>query len=144
MNFGRNEILIVVAVIAVLILVAVPLLLSGNKNGQRDEVPLNVNAIRTAEIQYHDAFGDYVSAEAAPRAPHAVDANPAPWAPSRGFKRLSWSPETEAVLGSYSVSADRKGFTVYGACDVDGDGARATYEATLDAEAKATSAENVY
>jgi len=144
MNFGRNEILIVIAVIAVLILVAVPLLLSGNKTGQRDEVPLNVNAIRTAEIQYHDAFGDYISAEAAPRPPHAVDATAVPWEPSRGFRRLSWSPETEEVLGSYSVSATRDGFTVSGACDVDGDGARATFEATLDDEAKATSADNVY
>jgi type II secretory pathway pseudopilin PulG len=144
MNFGRNEILIVVAVIAVLILVAVPLLLSGNKNGARDEVPLNVNAIRTHEMQYHDAFGDYISADAAPRPPHAVDANPVKWEPSRGFSRLSWSPETEEVYGSYSVSASRKGFTVTGACDVDGDGVRATYEATLESEATATSPDNVY
>jgi type II secretory pathway pseudopilin PulG len=144
MNLGRNEILIAVAVVAVLILVAIPLLLSGSKQGQLTEVPLNVNAIRTAEIQYHDAFGEYVSAEAAPRAPHAVDPNPIPWAPSRGFNRLSWAPETEAVVGSYSVTATSDGFTVFGACDVDGDGARATFEANLAQEAKATSAENVY
>ena len=144
MTLGRNEILIAVAIVAVLILVAIPLLLSGSKQGQAAEVPLNVNAIRTAEIQYHDAFNEYISAEAAPRAPHAVDPNPVAWAPSRGFKRLSWSPGTEAVVGSYAVIATSKGFTVSGACDVDGDGARATYEASLEAEAKATSAENVY
>ena len=144
MNFGRNELLIVAAVVAVLIFVAVPLLLSGNKQGQLAEVPLNVNAIRVAEIQYHDAFGDYISADAAPRPPHAVDANAVPWAPTRGFTRLSWSPETETVVGSYSVVATSTGFTGHGACDVDGDGNRATFEATLEAEAKATSADGVY
>jgi hypothetical protein len=144
MNIGRNEILIASAVVAVLILVAVPLLLSGNRDGQLAEVPLNVNAIRIAEIQYHDAFGDYIAADAAPRPLHAVDATAVPWEPSRGFKRLSWSPETAEVVGSYAVTVTEEGFTVVGACDVDGDGSRATFEATLQAEAKATSAEGVY
>lgn len=144
MNLGRNEILIGIAVVAVLILVAIPLLLSGSKQGQIAEVPLNVNGIRTAEIQYHDAFNEYVSAESAPRPPHAVDPTPVEWVPSRGFKRLSWEPETPTVVGSYSVTATSDGFTVFGACDVDGDGARATFEATLTAEAAATSDANVY
>ena len=144
MNLGRNEILIAVAVVAVLILVAVPLLLSGSKQGSLAEVPVNVNGIRTAEIQYNDAFNEYVSADWAPRAQHAVNPEAIPWAPSRGFKRLSWAPETEVVVGAYSVTATAEGFTVFGACDVDGDGARATFEATLTTEATATSEPNVY
>ncbi|MEZ5397897.1 MAG: hypothetical protein R2724_34735 [Bryobacterales bacterium] len=41
--------------------------------------------------------------------------------------------------GSYSVQADGAGFKVTGSCDVDGDGQRATFEATHEVEAHATS-----
>lgn len=144
MNIGRNEILIGVAVVVVLVLIAVPIAVSSSKSSRRDEVPLNVNGIRTAEIQYQEAFGEYVPAAAAPRALHAVDAEPMTWEPTDGFKKLSWAPEGEQVLGAYQVQADSDGFKVTGACDVDGDGERAVFEATADQEATAVSEASVY
>ncbi len=144
MNIGRNEILIGVAVIVVLVLIAVPIAVSSSKKSQREEVPLNVNGIRAAEIEYQDVFGDYVSADAAPRALHAVDSAPVQWEPTPGFKKLSWAPEPELTLGAFQVQADRSGFKVTGACDVDGDGERAVFEATADQEATAVSEASVY
>src|SRR5687767_7831820 len=105
MNIGRNEILVGVAVLAVAILIVVPIFVSSNKSSRLDEIRTNVEAIRQAELQYRDAFGTFVSADAAPRPQHAVDSNPVSWRPSEGFRKLSWAPETEAVLGSYQVQA---------------------------------------
>jgi type II secretory pathway pseudopilin PulG len=144
MNIGRNEILIGVAVLVVAILIVVPIVVSTSRSSRLEELEKNVNAIRTAELQYHDAFGEYVSTEAAPRPPYAVDPNPVAWAPTDGFRKLSWAPDTEAVLGSYQVQAEGAGFKVIGSCDIDGDGERAVFEATHEAEAHAVSSSGVY
>lgn len=144
MNVGRNEILIGVAVLAVAILIIVPIVVSSSKSSRVEEVERNVNLIRTAELQYHEAFGDWVSAEAAPRPAYAVDPNPIPWVPTDGFRKLSWAPDDAAVIGSYQVQADASGFKVIGACDVDGDGERAVFEATADTEAHLVTGSGVY
>lgn len=143
-GFGRTEILVGIAIAALLALVAVPWGLHQAKKSRRAEVPLLVDAIRMAELQYHSAFREYVPAEAAPRPPHAVDPTPVPWVPSAGFRELSWAPEQAEVRGSYSVQVDGGGFTVTGACDVDGDGNRAVYTATAEHEARRVSESNVY
>jgi hypothetical protein len=113
-------------------------MMSGSSTGSLDELAQQVEAIRTAELEYHSAFSDYVSAEAAPRAPHEVDGEAVPWKTNKGFRKLSWAPEdAEVLFGSYSVTADRNGFTVVGTADVDGDGERAIVEATADSPATA-------
>jgi type II secretory pathway pseudopilin PulG len=144
MNIGRNEILIGVAVLAVAALIVVPILVSNNKSSRLEEVERTVQAIRKAELDYHDAFGEYVSAEAAPRPSHAVDPNPVPWVPSEGFRKLSWGPDQDQVIGSYQVQADKDGFKVVGSCDVDGDGQRAIFEATQDTDAHQVTESGIY
>lgn len=143
-EIGRTEILIGVAVVAVLALIAVPLGLNRAKNSKLSEVPLNVDLIRVSEIDYHSAFSKYVPATAAPREPHAVDTELIKWVPSPGFEKLSWAPEGGEVRGSYQVRTTDDGFEVEGACDVDGDGQRAIFKATKDATAAATTASGVY
>lgn len=144
MNIGRSQILVAVAVLAVAILVIVPLVVSSSKSSRLEEVEKNVNEIRQLEIDHRHAFGEYVSAEAAPRPLHQVDASLVPWMPSNGFRKLSWAPEAEQVLCSYQVQADNNGFKVTGACDVDGDGERAIFEATQDQEAHAVTGPGIY
>ena len=145
MNIGRNEMILIGAVVlAVALLVLVPFLLSSGKADKREQVRLHVEAIRNAEIQYQEAFGEFVGAEAAPRAAHEVSAEPVPWKASDGFRKLAWAPDEDSVLGSYQVAATREGFTVTGTCDVDGDGERAVFEATRDEEARAITASSVY
>jgi len=143
-GFGRTEVLVAVAIAAVLAVVAVPWALHQTKKSRRAEVAVLVDAIRMAELQYYSAFREYVPAEAAPRPPHAVDPTPVPWVPSEGFRELSWAPEQAAVRGSYSVQVDADGFTVTGACDVDGDGNRAVYTATAEHGARRVTDANVY
>ena len=144
-GFGRTEIIIGVAVLVVVALIAIPLLMSSSTKSRRDEVALYVDAIRTAEITQMDAFDEYVSAEPAPRAPTAVDANAVPWQPTAGFVKLAWAPvDTDAVYGSYAVVATSEGFTVTGVCDIDGDGERAVFEATADHNARMITADDVY
>jgi len=137
-EIGRTEILIGVAVVAVLALIAVPLGLNRAKNSKLSEVQVNVDLIRISEINYASAFSKFVPATAAPREPHAVDEELVKWVPSAGFKKLSWAPETEEVRGSYQVRTTDDGFEVEGVCDVDGDGQRAVFKATKDATAQQT------
>jgi hypothetical protein len=144
MNIDRNQILIGVAVLVVVMMVVAPMVISSSKSSRMGEVEANVNAIRQAELQYHDAFGEFVSAEAAPRPAYEVDPDPVAWAPTEGFRKLSWAPETELVVGSYQVQAEGDGFKVIGSCDVDGDGERAVFEATHEVEAHAVTAAGVY
>jgi type II secretory pathway pseudopilin PulG len=143
-NIGRNELLVGVAILVVAVLIVVPIFVSSNKSSQLDELAQNVEAIRQAELQYNEAFGGYVSADAAPRAAHQVDGNPVPWTPTEGFRKLSWAPATPTVLGSYTIQADRTGFTVIGTCDIDGDGRRAVVQATHGEAARVVSEEGVY
>ena len=144
MNIGRNEILVGVAILVVAVLVVSTIFVSGNGGGHLDELLVNVEALRQAELQYKGAFGDYVSADAAPRAPHEVDGNAVPWTPSEGFRKLSWAPPNEAVVGSYQIRTDPDGFTVIGTCDLDGDGQRAIVEASAGNAAHVVSADGVY
>ena len=145
MEIGRNEILIGVAVVALLLLIAVPLMINKGKKSRRAEVPLLVKAIHQAEVDYNAAFEGYQACEAAPRAMHAVTKDPVAWASNRGYDRLAWAPETTEVYGAYKVAVDDDGFTVSGACDIDGDGERALFQAAkADTDAVMTSEANVY
>jgi type II secretory pathway pseudopilin PulG len=144
MNFGRNEILIGVAVLAVAALVVVPVLVSTSRTGRVREVEETVEAIRQAEIQHHELFGAFVSAQSAPRPPYAVDPQAVPWVPSEGFRQLSFSPARAEVIGSYQVQAEGQDFKVIGTCDADGDGTQARFEATRDQAAHATTESGVY
>jgi len=140
----KNQLIIGATVVGVLILIAVPLAMNMQSSAGSGELPLNVEAIRTAEIEYRSAFSEYVAADAAPRSPHAVNDKPVEWKPSTGFSKLSWAPdETLEVYGAYWVEATKDSFTVHGASDLDGDGERAIWKATADAPAAATTADGV-
>ena len=144
-EIGRNEIIIGVAAVAVLLLITVPLALNSANKSARGEVPLTIASIRTAQIEYQSAFGEYVACEAAPRAMHAVTAEPVAWTTSPGFKKLSWAPEGTEIYGAYTVKLEGDTFVVNGACDVDGDGTRALFKASRDdAEPVMLSESSVY
>jgi len=139
-GIGRTEIIIGVVVVVIIAAVAVPLVMRGSDKSREVEVPLYVESIRTAEIQMMEVFEEYISADAAPRAPSEVDEVAVVWEGTPGFNELSWSPDNlEEVFGSYRVVKTETGFTVIGVADVDGDGKRAEYSATESTPAEATS-----
>ena len=143
-ELDRTKIIIGAVVLVILLIVTVPLLGSFNKGSLRAEVPLNVDSIRQAEIEYHGAFESYVSASSAPRDPLKVDSKAVPWAPSAGFKKLSWAPEQTEVRGAYTVNAKADGFTVTGVCDVDDDQSQARFQATLADQARSLTDDSVF
>ncbi len=145
MEIGRNEILIGVAVVVLLLVIAVPFGINKSKKSRRAEVPLVVKAIHQAEEAHDAAFGGYIECEAAPRPMHAVTKDPVPWASNRGYGRLSWAPEAAELYGAYKVALEGDGFTVTGACDIDGDGERALFKAAkADAEPVMETEANIY
>ena len=143
-EISKTQLGIFIVVAALVVIVAIPLVTTGGDKAKRDEVPLNVDLIRQAEIDYKDAFEDYISATSAPRDPLTVDEKAVPWAPSKGFKALSWAPEMSEVYGSYSVNAKADGFIVNGVCDVDGDGSQARYQATLKETSHSLTEDSIY
>lgn len=143
-ELDRNKWIIIV-VVAVVLLIGLGTFLAGTGgSAMRDEVPVNVDLIRLAEIEYESAFEEFVSADAAPRDPLAVDATPVAWSPSRGFEKLSWKPAQAEVYGSYAVNAKADGFTVVGVCDVDADRTQARFHATKDAKAAMQTDESIF
>jgi hypothetical protein len=141
---SSRSVLLGVAALAIAGLLSIPLWLWSARRASRDEVVRTVESIRVAEIENRRAFGEYVGADAAPRAPYAVDATPVPWVPGEGFERLHWRPPSDQVLGSFRVVLTASGFVVHGACDVDGDGERALIEATESAPARLLTPPGVY
>ncbi|MBX2796664.1 MAG: hypothetical protein KTR31_03310 [Myxococcales bacterium] len=145
MTIGRNDVLIGVAVLVIVLIFAIPLLLSGGKAGRLDHVMGQVDSLRQAQLVHMEAFGEFVSAEASPRAPRLVDATPVHWIASEGFAKLAWSPQPhDEVYASYAVAVTADGFRVIGTSDLDGDGQRAVVEATQDDEAFVTTPSGVY
>lgn len=143
-RIGWTEVIVGVALVAGIGGLTWPLLRTTTSKSKRAEVPLLVDTIRTAEITAEEAYGTYVPAAPAPRAPEAVGKTPVPWSPSAGLEELSLRPPTDHIYGSYTVELTDDGFIVRGVCDLDGDGVPAVYEATQDANAHRVTPEDVY
>ena len=95
---------------------------------KRAEVPMNLKAIKTAQISYMQDYDVYVRCAAYPSVPSK---EPQKWdvSASGGFKTIDFQP-SENVRGSYMVATTPTNFTAIGIIDVDGDGVYATYIAT--------------
>lgn len=143
-GIGRTEVIAGIAIVAVVALVLIPLGVGASRKSRRAEVPLHVDAIKIALDTYHDAFDEYVGAEAAPRPMTAVDEQAVAWEPSPGFVKLAWAPEDEEVYGAYQIVATESGYTITGTSDVDGDGERAIFVADQDTPARMVTPEGVY
>lgn len=143
-NLGRTEWLIGAGILAVALLVALPIFLGGSSKSARAELPLVVDSIRTAEITYRDAYGEYVACPPAPRAAAGLNDAPVAWVESAGFGKLHWTPPFAELVGSYEVQTTEDGFVVTGRADTDGDGIPAVYKATQDQNAARVTAEDVF
>ena len=147
-ELSRNQLAVGAGVVLVVVVIVAVLAFGGGGAGDasaREAVLADVEAIRQHEIDHKNIFGDYIAADAAPRAPHEVTTEPVAWTPSRGFKRLSWEPAMpERVHGSYSVVVEAGSFRVIGDADGDGDGKVARIEATADQAAHLVTSEDIY
>lgn len=133
-GFSLVELMIVVAIAAILAAIAIPRYERMQYQAKRAEVAPNVDGIRLAQLSYDVANEIYVQCEPAPRTRTEMDAAAIPftYGADTGWPVLGWSPDG-LVRGVYETDPDAsEGFFVQGASDVDDNGLEAIYRATRD------------
>ncbi len=134
-GFSLVELAIVIAITGILAAIAVPNLLEMQLKAKRAELPVNVTAIKQAEVSYDATFDEYLELPINPREDDRLDKFAVAWdAAEEHWLRAGFAPDG-LVRGNYQVglsSADHPGepFLVTGRTDVDGDDALAEYTAT--------------
>lgn len=145
-GFSLVELMIVVAIAAILAAIAIPRYERMQYQAKRAEVAPNVDAIRLAQLGYDAANEIYLQCEPAPRTRTEMDAQAIPftYAADTGWPVLGWSPDG-LVRGVYETDPDAaEGFVVQGASDVDDNGLEAIYRATRDNTVYLVSPEHYY
>lgn len=113
------------------------------------ETLAQVDAIRQAEQAYHAVWGTYVPALPTPSDVPKGETVRFEGPGLASFQQLGWTPTTtrcrfrvHALAPDGAMSAD--GFEVTADCDLDGDGERARYAATVKEKARRTSPAGQY
>ena len=120
-GFSRADALVLLAMASILAAVAVPNLLALRMQAVRAELPINVEAIRTAELAYRAGRDTYLRAAPHPRQVPGPEPVSWPWT-NQAFEELGFAPDG-AVRGVYEVTdATSWDFMVTGTIDADGDG----------------------
>lgn len=132
-GFSLVEVMIVVAIIAILAAIAIPNFMIMQLKAKRSEVATVINGIRTCEMEHSAVFGEYVTTPTAPREDAALDKSQVPWVTSPEWTLLGFVPDG-ALRGNYSVVSTPSDFVVYGHADVDDDGELVMYTATSSIE----------
>ncbi len=128
--------MITVSVVGILAAIAVPQYNLFILRAKRAELPVNLDAIRIAELSYHAEWDIFTTCALQPPAPPG---RKQVWFPANNFtnfdwNQLGWVPDGK-VFGQYSVAAtasfsDEAEFTANAYSDIDGDGNLAHFEGT--------------
>lgn len=122
--------------------IAYPNYVAMQLKAQRAELAGNVDGIKTAELMY-DAMNDGFVAVGHPPGRSEIGADPRTWLGGADWQTLGWAPDGD-VRGAYWVEVSGYDFVVHGVSDVDGDGVRAEYTATMSTNATLVTPEDVY
>lgn len=125
-GFTLIELMIVVAIIGILAAIAIPNFRDYQLKAKRNELPINLKAIRTAEISYqaeHHQFKVLL-----PSPPGVESAVKRTWSDEGGFSSIGWLP-TGRLYGTYlSINAiTATMMTGEAQSDIDEDGTLANY-----------------
>jgi len=141
--FSVIEMMIGVAMLGIFAAIAVPNFIEMQYRVRRAEIPTNLDGIKTAVLAYESAHGHLIE-ERMPRPDAYPGKRERAWKMGTRFDQIGWVPEGE-VHGSYTVTTQGPGdFSIRGICDVDGDGAQASYTATRHVNARQTTKADVY
>jgi hypothetical protein len=146
--------LCMVSVIGILAAIAIPNFLAMQLRAKRAEMPMNVDAIRTAEKAYHAEWDAFTTVQTCP--PEWVGLGTAQigwdysWDCYSGFENLGWTPDgmTRCRYGVVALndptSAANDDFEITAECDIDGDGLHSVYMANRASKAWMVSPNNYY
>ena len=135
-----------VPVMGILAAIAIPNFVVMQYRAKRGEVPMNVDAIKTAQFAYDATYDTFLEVhEPVPLDPIMLGKMAVAWPSGTAFDELMWQPNG-LVRGTYwvEVSPDGMDFTVHGMCDVDGDGEAAHYTATKTTNTTMETSNTVY
>lgn len=143
-GFTLIELMITVAVVAILASVAIPSFLRYQMKARRSEVFINMRGVATAQVVYERNYEHFISCTASPSTP--LDSNAYPFDKTlTGWSDLDWEPDG-AVRCHYAaqVFTNAKGewVRVTGLCDLDNDNVTATWMLDVDPYATSTSSQN--
>jgi prepilin-type N-terminal cleavage/methylation domain-containing protein len=135
-GFTLVELMIVVAIVAILAAIAIPSYLRFQSKAKTAEATNNLGAIRAAEETYRAENDTYLACTASP-AGGGTDAVADAWADAGGFTAIGFVPDGD-VRYQYAVAVPTATtYTATATGDLDADGTQAVYTVT-ESQPKAT------
>lgn len=127
-GFSLVELMIVVAIMAILAAIAIPSFMRFSMRAKTAEASMNIAAIRTCLESYRSENDVYLACPANPSAWAAGDgaSTPTAWDGNTPFETIGFEPSGN-VRYQYSVVADATTFTITASGDLDEDGQVATF-----------------
>ena len=130
-RFTLVELMIVIAIIAILAAIAVPEFNRMQLASKRTEVPLNVDGITTAHMAYDAAHDVYVFVPG--YVPNGVfNKKTRAWVTTSNYEVLGFRPDGAVRGGYYSPAFGSNGVDTVGRCDVDANGTMTYYLSRID------------
>ena len=107
-GFTLIELMITVAIVAILAAVAIPAFMRFHLRSKVSEAKVNLAAIRVSELAYVSSAATFVPAVASPVADAALAGRKQPWLDNGGFDELGWLPEGASYF-NYKIVAEPGG-----------------------------------
>ena len=125
-GFSLVELMIVVAIMAILAAIAIPSFMRFQLKAKTSEATSNIAGIRTCEVTYETENDVYLTCTVAPRTVDLLDDNKVAWVDDGTFEQIGFAPEG-AVRYAYQVDLIVGGFSAVATGDLDEDDINQTF-----------------